>query len=119
MDIGILQSGASAGGMDQWQRHHVAVGVLCDCVQHHLRCEHPSVSIRMSLVYSGNSDGRGGLPRQVESSTQVVDVLFVWLICNGPCTGAFLGGLMLFLQFWPHFQIVPKPPMEFETMSGR
>jgi hypothetical protein len=33
--------------------------------------------------------------------------------------GAFLGGLMVFLQFWPHFQIVPKPPSEFETLSGR
>ena len=26
---------------------------------------------------------------------------------------------MVFLQFWPHFQIVPKPPQEFGSISGR
>ena len=38
---------------------------------------------------------------------------------HGARAGAFLGGLMVFLQFLPHFQIIPKPPGEFDAVSGR
>ena len=33
--------------------------------------------------------------------------------------GGFLGGILVFLQFWPHFQIVPKPPTEIIITCAR
>ena len=50
---------------------------------------------------------------------QPATAMSYWADVHILCAGAFVGGLMVFLQFWPHFQVVPKPPGQFETLSGR
>ena len=38
LDLGVLQPGSGAGGLDQWLRHHIGLRILRDRIQHRLWC---------------------------------------------------------------------------------